>query len=201
MNKYFILAGLFFSVGLSAQNWQVRLRGISVQPNEKSTIDVIGGNANVSNSYIPEVDFTYFFNKNIAAELILGTTKHNVNAENTSLGNVNLGSVWLLPPTLTLQYHFYPTKKIKPYVGAGINYTFFYSSKPGDVTHVDYKNNAGFALQGGIDYMINDKFFVNFDMKKIFLKTDVTVDAAGTNIPAKVTLDPFLWGFGVGMKF
>ena len=61
MNKYFILAGLFFSVGLSAQNWQVRLRGISVQPNEKSTIDVIGGNANVSNSYIPEVDFTYFF--------------------------------------------------------------------------------------------------------------------------------------------
>ena len=35
-------------------------------------------------------------------------------------------------------------------------------------------------------------------MKKIFLKTDVTVDAAGTNIPAKVTLDPFLWGFGVG---
>ncbi|WJJ99107.1 OmpW/AlkL family protein [Elizabethkingia anophelis] len=201
MNKYFILAGLFFSVGLSAQNWQVRLRGISVQPNEKSTIDVIGGNANVSNSYIPEVDFTYFFNKNIAAELILGTTKHNVNAENTSLGNVNLGSVWLLPPTLTLQYHFYPTKTIKPYVGAGINYTFFYSSKPGDVTHVDYKNNAGIALQGGIDYMINDKFFINFDMKKIFLKTDVTVDAAGTNIPAKVTLDPFLWGFGVGMKF
>jgi hypothetical protein len=43
MNKYFILAGLFFSVGLSAQNWQIRLRGISVQPNEKSTIDVIGG--------------------------------------------------------------------------------------------------------------------------------------------------------------
>lgn len=39
-------------------------------------------------------------------------------------------------------------KTIKPYVGAGINYTFFYSSKPGDVTHVDYKNNAGFALQG-----------------------------------------------------
>ena len=45
---------IIFSVGLSAQNWQVRLRGISVQPNEKSTIDVIGGNANVSNSYIPK---------------------------------------------------------------------------------------------------------------------------------------------------
>lgn len=148
---------IIFSVGLSAQNWQVRLRGISVQPNEKSTIDVIGGNANVSNSYIPEVDFTYFFNKNIAAELILGTTKHNVNAENTSLGNVNLGSVWLLPPTLTLQYHFYPTKTIKPYVGAGINYTFFYSSKPGDVTHVDYKTMQVLHYRG-IDYMINDKF-------------------------------------------
>jgi outer membrane protein len=76
MRKLLFLAGLLFTVSLSAQNWQVRLRGVAVQPNEKSEVSTIGGDVNISNSFIPELDFTYFFNKNVAAELILGTTKH-----------------------------------------------------------------------------------------------------------------------------
>ena len=152
------------------------------------------------------MDFTYFFNKNFAAELILGTTKHKAVDENSALGDVDLGSVWLLPPTLTLQYHFYPTKTLKPYLGAGLNYTIFYSVDEGSVVKgLDYDNAIGFALQGGLDYMLNDKYFLNFDIKKLFLKTDVNVDAtnlaSGLKIPAEVNIDPLLIGFGVGMKF
>ena len=214
MRKLLFLAGLLFTVSLSAQNWQVRLRGVSVQPNEKAEVSTIGGNVNISNSFIPELDFTYFFNKNVAAELILGTTKHDVKTTGSNLtaiggpasAEVDLGSVWLLPPTLTLQYHFYPTKTLKPYLGAGLNYTIFYSVDEGSVVKgLDYDNAVGFALQGGLDYMLNDKYFLNFDIKKLFLKTDVNVDAtnlaSGLKIPAEVNIDPLLIGFGVGMKF
>lgn len=214
MRKLLFLAGLLFTVSLSAQNWQVRLRGVAVQPNEKSEVSAIGGDVNISNSFIPELDFTYFFNKNFAAELILGTTKHDVKTTGSNLtaiggpasAEVDLGSVWLLPPTLTLQYHFYPTKTLKPYLGAGLNYTIFYSVDEGSVVKgLDYDNAIGFALQGGLDYMLNDKYFLNFDIKKLFLKTDVNVDAtnlaSGLKIPAEVNIDPLLIGFGVGMKF
>ena len=198
MKKLLFLGSMLFALTINAQTWQVRLRGVSVQPNEKSTVGGEKSDVSISNSFIPELDFTYFFNKNIAAELILGTTKHDVKVGNDE---VSLGKVWLLPPTLTLQYHFYPTKSLKPYVGAGLNYTIFYGVKPGDVTDMDYKNKVGFALQGGVDYFVTDKYFLNLDVKKIFLKTDVDVNVSGEIVPAKVNIDPLLIGFGIGMKF
>ena len=199
MRKLLFLAGLLFTVSLSAQNWQVRLRGVSVQHYEKSTVGGEDSDVNISNAFIPELDFTYFFNKNFAAELILGTSKHDVKVGNDE---VSLGSVRLLPPTVTLQYHFYPTKSLKPYVGAGLNYTIFYDVENGDTLGMDYKNNVGFALQGGVDYFVNDKFFLNVDIKKLYLKTDVDVDLGlPATVPAEVKINPLLIGFGVGMKF
>ena len=199
MRKLLFLAGLLFTVSLSAQNWQVRLRGVSVQPYEKSTVGGEDSDVNISNAFIPELDFTYFFNKNFAAELILGTSKHDVKVGNDE---VSLGSVRLLPPTVTLQYHFYPTKSLKPYVGAGLNYTIFYDVENGDTLGMDYKNNVGFALQGGVDYFVNDKFLLKVDIKKLYLKTDVDVDLGlPATVPAEVKINPLLIGFGVGMKF
>lgn len=197
------------------KKWQVRLRGVGVIPNESATIGTIGGDVSIHNTFIPELDFTYFFTKNIAAELILGTSKHNVNTIGSDLRaigmpngvDVDLGTVWLLPPTLMAQYHVYAGDVFKPYVGAGVNYTIFYNEKAGDVVHnITYKNKFGYAFQIGFDIDLNDKFFINLDVKKIFLKTDVTVDASNLaggplDIPADVTIDPLLLGFGVGMRF
>ncbi|MDK2772211.1 MAG: outer membrane beta-barrel protein [Flavobacterium sp.] len=189
------------------KKWQVRLRGVGVVPTESAKIGVIGGDVNISNALIPELDFTYFFTEHIAAELILGTAKHDVKAVGTAAGNVDLGSVWLLPPTLTAQYHFYATKDkvLKPYVGAGVNYTIFYNVKSGAVADVKYDNALGYAAQVGFDLMLNDKFFINVDAKRLFLNTDVTVDASnlapGLSIPADVDIDPWLFGMGIGMKF
>jgi len=191
----------------SFKKWQVRLRAVGVVPNESSTIEKINGEVSISNSLIPELDFTYFFTEHFAAELILGTTKHDVNALATDAGDIDLGSVWLLPPTLTAQYHFYATrnKVLKPYIGAGLNYTIFYDVKPKDVVGVDYKNSIGYAAQLGFDLMIDDTFFVNIDAKRLFLKTDVTVDASnivsGLSVPASVDIDPWLLGIGFGLKF
>lgn len=221
-----IMAMSVFNFGFAQENneksssdflhWKIRLRGVGVVPDEKSTIKTIGGTVDASNAFIPELDFTYFFTKNIAAELILGTSKHNVTTLNSDISavggptsaNVDLGSVRLLPPTLTLQYHFNQSldNVFKPYLGAGVNYTLFYDIKPGNVVKgIEYKNALGYAAQAGFDLMLTDKFFINADVKKIFLKTDVTVDASnlaeGLSIPAKVELNPWVLGMGFGMKF
>ncbi len=193
--------------GVSKGDLLVRLRGVGVAPNEGSKVGIIGGDVTLSNTFIPELDFTYFFTDHIAAELILGTTKHDVGVVNSAAGNVDLGSVWLLPPTLTAQYHFYTSneKVFKPYIGAGLNYTLFYNAKSGAVADVSYDNALGYAAQIGFDLMISDKFFINVDAKRLFLSTDVTVDASnlapGLSIPAEVDIDPWLLGFGIGMKF
>jgi outer membrane protein len=189
------------------KRWQVRLRAVGVAPEESATIGIIGGDVAISNALIPELDFTYFFTENFAAELILGTAKHDVQAINTAAGDVNLGSVWLLPPTLTAQYHFYTSDKkvFKPYIGAGVNYTLFYNVKSGDVADVTYDNALGYAAQLGFDLMVDDTFFINVDVKRLFLSTDVSVDASnlapGLIIPADVDINPWLVGVGVGMKF
>ena len=190
------------------KRWQVRLRGVGVvTPNQSAKIGIIGGDVQISDAFIPELDFTYFFTEHFAAELILGTAKHDVKAINTIAGDIDLGSAWSLPPTLTAQYHFYTSDKkiFKPYIGAGVNYTLFYNVKSGAVADVKYDNALGYAAQVGFDLMLDDTFFINVDAKRLFLSTDVTVDATnlvpGLVVPAEVDIDPWLFGIGVGMKF
>jgi len=111
----------------------IRVRGIAAIADESADIEAVEGDVDVGSSIVPELDISYFFTENIAAELILATTNHDVEAVDTALGDVDLGDVWLLPPTVTLQYHFSPRGSVRPYVGAGVNYTFFYEQDPGAV--------------------------------------------------------------------
>ena len=184
--------------GKSAGDIMVRARVIGVIPDESAST-TIGGDVNVSDDWVPEVDFTYFVTDNIALELIAGTTKHDVSHKPTG---IDLGEVSLLPPTLTLQYHFMPKERFSPYVGAGLNYTFFYDESPAagsPVTSIDYENSVGYALQAGIDYAVADQWYLNVDVKKIFLSTDVSMNGGAIN--ADVDLDPWLIGVGVGYRF
>lgn len=202
----------------SAGDILVRARGVAVLPQEKGTLhagsplNVDVGSPKVGNDYIPEVDFTYFFTDNIAAELIAGTSRHKVSGNLlTALGgSVEVGKVSLLPPTLTVQYHFFPKERVSPYVGAGINYTLFYRESAANtansaglaITNTDYKNRFGFALQAGVDVALTGAWSLNLDVKKIFLKTDVTAQTnLGVPVTSKVTLDPWLVGVGVGYRF
>lgn len=183
-----------FNSFFDKESWQIRLRSITVAPDESSTISN-GSKANAKPDTVPEIDFTYFINNNWATELILGSSRHDMYA-----GSTDLGHVWILPPTLTLQYHFTPEETFRPYVGAGVNYTFFYNAKkaPG-LDRVAYKDSIGFALQAGADYMLDENWGVNFDVKKIYLDTDVNVNNGA--ITGHVDLDPWIVGFGITYKF
>lgn len=182
--------------------WLVRARLLGVVPDDSSSdITVIGGKAEVDDTMTPELDISYFITDNLAVELILGVTNNNVNAVNTAVGNIDLGDVWLLPPTVTLQYHFLPNGQFRPYVGAGINYTVFFSEDPGAADGIEYEDGFGFALQAGIDIGINDNWAINVDVKKIWLSTDVAVRALGTTVRTSVDIDPWLIGVGVAYRF
>lgn len=139
----------------------VRVRAVHFAPVANGTTNA-GGDAWINHDNVPELDFTYFFTDNIAVELILATTRHKVNVR----GVADLGEVSLIPPVLTLQYHFNPKDRFSPYVGAGINYTIFYDKdKSSEITSVDYDDSFGWALQVGFDVAVNDRWSINFDVK------------------------------------
>ncbi|MEM7486755.1 MAG: OmpW family outer membrane protein [Bacteroidota bacterium] len=183
--------------------WQFRLRGIVVAPDESADIEAIGGDASISTAFVPELDISYFFDENWSVELILATAKHDVEAVGTAAGDIDLGHVWLLPPTLTGQYHFTGGDFV-PYVGAGLNLTLFYGVDEGPtVDDIDYDTAIGYALQGGFDFMLNDKWFLNVDVKKLFLSTDATINATTAleaTVDADVDINPWIIGFGIGIK-
>lgn len=186
--------------------WMVRVRGLAVIPGGSNRVSaagalIAGAKVDMSNSVVPELDITYFFTKNIAAELILGTTPHTAKAKGAIAGLGNLGKVWLLPPTLTLQYHFTDFGAFKPYVGVGANLTLFYGEEHGSLNRFRVRHAAGLAVQVGFDYMINKNWGFNVDVKKLYLRTDATGLLGGVPIKAKMKLDPWIIGTGVTYKF
>ncbi|WP_352852407.1 OmpW family protein [Mesorhizobium sp. M0895] len=182
--------------------WQIRLRGLGVITEDSGYVNAVSGSGlSYSDTVIPELDISYFFTDNIAAELILGTTYANIGGQATIGGLGNIGKVWLLPPTLTLQYHFTDFGPFKPYVGAGVNYTIFYNQDAGSADALRVKNTFGTALQVGFDYMVDQHWGVNFDVKKLFLKPDFDVTVNGAKLTGKAELDPWLIGAGVTYRF
>lgn len=203
LKTYLLPAALLLSsFSISANDFMVRVRSISVTPAESGSPTLVGGDVKISNDSVPEIDFTYFLNDSFAFELILATTTHQASVHKSSLDNVNLGNVSLLPPTLLAQYH-HTFGKFKPYVGAGINYTIFYDADFGMAENVSYDNSFGYALQLGLDYQIADRVYLNLDIKKLYLSTDVKVTTytPAATVTADVDINPLIIGIGLGYRF
>ena len=190
-------------VGKQANTFMMRLRAVGVIPlDSTSSISKIGGTVSATSTAAPELDFSYFFTDNIAVELIAASTKHTIKANNTAVGSFNVGTAWILPPTITLQYHFMPHERFSPYVGAGLNISWFYATHPDyPVTHYSIGNQVGAALQVGFDYNLTGHWFVNVDFKQIFLSISSHVDALGTTVKAHDSLNPIVVGAGIGYRF
>jgi outer membrane protein len=180
------------------ERFQLRLRGIGVLPDGGGNTS-IGGKPDADNAFVPEFDITYFFTDHLAAELILATSPHDLTLK-TATGNIDLGETMILPPTLTMQYHFTPERKFSPYVGAGINYTLPYSEDNGTgTTRLEADGSFGYALQVGSDYWLNDHWGVNFDVKKVWVDVDASINSGA--IRGNVDLNPWIVGAGVSYRF
>jgi outer membrane protein len=192
-------------------DWIIRVRAIDVAPNEKTgpvQPTFATSHTSVDNAVAPEIDFTYMATKHIGAELILATTKHHVSGKDALAPVGRLAGTWVLPPTLTLQYHFMPEAHVRPYVGAGLNYTIFYNTKAsgalkaaiGD-TKVHLKDSFGYAAQAGFDVDLTSSVFANFDVKYIDIDTKARLTTGALVNRERVHLDPLVFGVGLGMRF
>ncbi|MDA9522756.1 membrane protein [Bradyrhizobium sp. CCBAU 11434] len=197
--------------------WMIRLRVLGVLPDTAGTSVSVAGapslsspisGLSISDQAIPELDITYFFTRNVAAELILGVTSHHISG-NGALTGLDIGKAWLLPPTLTLQYHFTDLGALKPYIGAGINYTAFFNQSAANtslgglaVTDLRISNQFGAAVQFGFDYMLDRNWGLNFDVKKLWLRPEYSA-TVNNSIPVtgRANIDPWLVSGGVTYKF
>lgn len=192
-------AGLFSAGVAQAEGpFMVRARAVYLDWENKNQegLQNAAGKIEADKRWIPEVDLSYFFTKNIAAELVL-TYPQQVDIK---AGGAKLGHVDALPPSLMLQYHFTDMGAFKPYVGLGVNYTIFtknsFNTALGKIS-VD-NSTVGLAGQIGADFMLDKNWSVNVDAKYIQMETDVK--AGGTKI-GKLGLNPVTWGVGLGYRF
>lgn len=190
------LAAAFPVIAQETQgNWLVRARAVDLlfdngQSKTVKTLDI-----KAEDRWIPEVDISYFFTKNIAAELVL-TWPQNINIK---AGSSKIGQIQALPPSLLIQYHFTDFGAFKPYVGAGVNYTHFYKTSNilDGAANID-NDSWGLVGQIGMDYQLNKNWSINVDAKYVQMSTDVHLGAANIG---KLDLNPVTLGVGVGYRF
>ncbi len=177
---------------------------------ESDAIPALGLPSNAVNVHsvsLPEVDISYFFTKDISAELIL-TYPQRMNVSVDGVGIGDIGHVDALPPTLTALYHFLPILGVDgmgfdPYVGAGVNITWLTAVHlvvPGapQLGLDANKVSVGPALQVGFDYALKKNWVLNADLKYAWISYDLKSN--GTKV-STLTVDPWLFGVGVGYKF
>jgi outer membrane protein len=191
------IAPLAAQADSATEPWLVRLRGVHLD-------SANGGSTNpnldlsINNRWIPEVDISYFFTPEWAAELVLTYPQE----QTLRSAGTKIGSFKHLPPSLTVQYHLTGLGAFQPYLGVGVNYTRISDVRwESSVSGLDPKldrSSVGWAFQIGTDYEITKNTYLNFDVKKVRLATGVRL--GGSNI-GSLDIDPVLIGVGVGWRF
>lgn len=180
-------------VGVIPQNINSHITGIP------------GAHLGVSTGVSPELDASYFVTPNLSIQLIAATSRHTITAKGGALGNGGtLGSTWVLPPTLTAQWHFPQIGIVRPYVGVGVTVAFFYGTSPsaqllGTSDKLGLRTAVGPSFDVGFDVPVQGNWSINVDVKQMILPTAASLDHGA--IHAMTGLDPTVVGFGVGYKF
>ncbi len=171
----------------------------NVNPNDDSTgfTGAPGVFPEVEDSTTLGVTLVYMINSNLGFEILASLPfEHDI----TVAGLGTVGSAKQLPPTFSLQYYFNPASKFRPYVGAGLNYTLFFSEETiaglgGDLS---LDNSFGYAFQAGLDYDFNQRWFFNADIRYINIETTAKIAAVGSS---DVDINPTVMSIGIGYKF
>ncbi len=199
-----VVAGAFGAAGpANALTLQDHLRvkvGVSaVLPDESATVSTLGGTVDISDEFVPSLQLEWMFNEHVSAELLCCVATHDVVSMPAAGGSIDLGQVSHFPPTVTLKYRWNPEGMVQPYIGAGANYTIFYDEEPGAVASIDYDSSFGPALQAGVDIMTGEHSFVNLDVRRIWISTDVSINGGAIN--ADVDINPYVVTAAIGWRF
>lgn len=136
---------------------------------------------------------SYMLTKNVGVAVLAATPfKHDI-----TLNGAKIGDTKHLPPTVTLQYHFDTGSAFRPYVGAGINYTKFFSENS-SLGSLDLDESFGLAAEAGFDYALNDRWALNAAMW--YADIDSTATLNGGKL-GDVEIDPMVYMLGASYRF
>jgi outer membrane protein len=180
------------AMAMDAGNWLIRFGASNVDPksNNHPIVDV-------DSAWSATFNFTYMMTDNWAVEVLAAWPfEHDIVLKDGTL----FGKTKHLPPTVSLQYHFNAAGKFQPYVGAGINYTDFFSTRTLNTGGLDLKLDSSWGLAGevGADIMMNDKWFINLNARYINIESDAKLEGDGIG---KVKINPWVYGAHVGFRF
>ncbi|QDH16860.1 OmpW/AlkL family protein [Swingsia samuiensis] len=200
-------------IGLGKGDFIIRLSALGVLPNDHSSRiwlngSPLPGHVKTTNQVMPELTFEYFFTDNLSVDLIAASTRHEIAGEGTPVGKVDVGSAWVLPPTVTFAWHFMPHKRFNPYLGVGATLAWFHNVSPAGGPLAQKLNigvTGGPTINAGVDYQVVGNWFVNFDVKEMFMRVHAWTNdrgVAGENyLRAHDSLDPTTVAFGVEYRF
>ena len=176
-----------------AGDWTFRAGPYLVAPKSDNS-DIVS----VDDGYSLGFTLSYNYSDSWAVELLAATPfSHDINLN----GGGKVAETKHLPPTLSIQYHWVNETAFRPYVGLGLNYTtFFDESTEGALAGSDLSldDSFGFASQLGANFMLNDRWDLNIDIRWINIETDATLDGADIGT---VEIDPVVGGINLGYRF
>lgn len=192
---FLVAAILLPSLAQAHQAGDILVRGgaMTVSPTTDAT-DTL----DVQNNTQLGLTLSYMVTDNWGLELLAATPfSHSV-----EMGGAEVAKIKHLPPSLMGQYYFgHADSKVRPYIGAGINYTLFFDEQGRGAllgSDVELDDSWGLAAQAGLDMAINDSWFVNGSVWYMDIDTDVSVD--GTRVD-KTGIDPVGLMVGLGYRF
>lgn len=196
-----VSAALLFSAPAMAQeagSWTFGVGAHVVSP-KSGNGSLAGGtlDADVGDNWRPTVTAEYFFRDNWGIEILASLPfQHDI-----ELNGAKAGSTKHLPPTVSLQYHFAGSEKVKPFLGAGVNYTIFFSQDttgPLTGTDLDLDNSWGLAAHAGLDFAVGTNKWLRVDARWIDIDTDVKVNGSDVGT---VNIDPMVYGAAFVWQF
>ena len=169
------------------------ISGIGVPP---------GADAEVGNATTLLLTYERAVAPNIGVEFVLGvppTIKAKAAGPVAFLGEVL--SAKNVAPTVLVNYLFGAAgDALRPYLGAGINYTKFTSIKSSLAPDVKMSDSTGLAVQAGLDYALNKDWGMFASIAKVRVKSKLV--ASGTTV-LQTTIDfrPITYSFGAYYRF
>ena len=135
---------------------------------------------------------TYMVTSQVGIELLAATPfKHSIEVDGDRIGTTKQ-----LPPTISVQY--YPMDSAsawQPYVGAGLNMTFFFDEAGAADTLGPLSDSFGLSVSAGLNYNIDDNLLANVGIWYMDLDTELE------GIKEEVEIDPLVVMAGIGYKF
>jgi len=176
-------------------SWLVRAGASVIDPRSDNLNLGPGTTLQIDEATRATFDVTYMFRDNWGVELFAPTTfKHDLLVRSPT-GTTRLGEVSVLPPIVSLQYHFNPSGRFRPYAGVGLSYAALFDEEP---AALGVDNSFGPAAQLGLDIGLNDRWFLNLSARYIDLDGGARLGATDLGT---VAVDPFVYGIHVGYRF